>query len=129
MNKHTPGKWIVGKRYGENDDNLPITDENGNFIALADCADKVNYAGRSINDAHLIAAAPDLYEALRLIVAGYDHDRTVLQRDIMTAKAALAKVGKASSQTTDRRGMMFLWNATTGRLKSYEPNNTGKTGG
>lgn len=60
---HTPGPWRIGERYG---DNLPIVDAGGSLVALADCSDKANHADKVDADAKLIAAAPNLLQALRL---------------------------------------------------------------
>lgn len=80
MSKHTPGKWTVTG-----------TDYQGCYL-IKQHERPINYTETEAN-ALLIAAAPDLLEALKLIVDGYAHDRTVLQRDIMTAKAALVRAG------------------------------------
>ena len=39
----------------------------------------------------LIDTAPELLTILRLIVSGYDNDGTKLPRDVVTARAAIAK--------------------------------------
>lgn len=62
---YTPGPWHVGERYGEN---LPIVDDAGNLVALADCADKSNHADRVAEDAALIAAAPSMEMAFKAIL-------------------------------------------------------------
>lgn len=61
--KHTPGPWSVSK-YG---DDYNITyNTDGNWLATV-YDDDDPFAGRPEADAHLIAAAPELLEALKAI--------------------------------------------------------------
>lgn len=64
--KHTPGPWTAfyKNKYDEWHVSLPIT---GSSMKLALCSDGIQSENREA-DAHLIAAAPDLLEALKKIV-------------------------------------------------------------
>lgn len=66
MNKHTPGPWeAIGNLVRS-----PMAKENGSGVMLAECADrwflKVNSDEAKAN-ARLMAAAPELLEALQTI--------------------------------------------------------------
>jgi hypothetical protein len=84
--KFTPGPWIANRRYigvpkhksfiGE------MRDHNGNW----------RDSDQSIANAHLIAAAPELYAALDLALSHMSEPDCVIWRDIQSrAKSALAK--------------------------------------
>jgi len=75
---YTKGKWKVDKQ-GRDYPNMVIEPTSGRVIA--DCYD-------SEANAHLIASAPDMYEALREICRRYDEDGIL---DISPARKALAK--------------------------------------
>lgn len=64
--KHTPGPWYVGQPMAPNYDFSPICAEGTNeYHATA------VYSGDGVNttaNARLIAAAPDMYEALKFIL-------------------------------------------------------------
>lgn len=71
--KHTPGKWIVGNRNGYNPSSITaLVDDNMlNDRVVADilgirlhCSIKDIEPSEELSNAHLIAAAPDLLEAL-----------------------------------------------------------------
>jgi hypothetical protein len=72
MSKHTPGPWIFENRDGDH----PLNDQcgwgcdglwavNGGFILGAGPGWDGEYVAPNDSDARLIAAAPDLLEALR----------------------------------------------------------------
>lgn len=82
--KHTPGPWSLA----EADSTIPIRDAEGHTVA------SIRYRERDFSDACLIAAAPDMYEALSRLL-GYAEDAAA-ERDerpgaIDAARAALAK--------------------------------------
>ena len=84
MSAPTPGPWYV--------DGLAIQAGPNNNVGL------VNLARASVADARLIAAAPDMAEALRDAVQLIDQIALVLDRPIIDARlprirAALAKAG------------------------------------
>jgi dihydrodipicolinate synthase/N-acetylneuraminate lyase len=89
--KHTPGPWIFW-RFGTGDDKCQdfgvAADVDGNKIVIAHCFGKQSddFAADARANATLIAAAPDMYEALQWIVENADEDSVV-----SAAKAALAK--------------------------------------
>lgn len=70
--KHTPGPWTVIGPIGAG---IWITDESGNN-QIAVVYGAANTPGADAN-ARLIAAAPELYEALKLICAMFDDRRIV----------------------------------------------------
>lgn len=79
--KHTPGPWIVG---GPHD------------APWVSTADHKTHLPNSVEDARLIAAAPELLAALKLAehtaIGGMDGDMLAALQDIMmTARAAIAK--------------------------------------
>ncbi|MDO4708233.1 MAG: hypothetical protein Q4B94_00150 [Pseudomonadota bacterium] len=86
MSKHTPGPWSARDIY--------VRDKNDTIVALM--GDEVE---QSLADARLIAAAPELLEALKELVAwdleslpeevslGYSG----IEQDIARAKAAIVK--------------------------------------
>ena len=82
MSAHTPGPWHVKR----NRVTTAIRDAKGHYIV-----DRV-VKDRDAN-AHLIAAAPELLEALRAIVAVIDHapDRECAAGVLEQARAAIAK--------------------------------------
>ncbi|MCA6480635.1 MAG: hypothetical protein IM557_08540 [Chitinophagaceae bacterium] len=73
MNKHTPGPWVVAEE-------AKIKHPEGTFIAQA----------QYWPDAYLIAAAPDLLDALRVLVDWFD-DETRCEAPLKKAGAAIAK--------------------------------------
>lgn len=70
--KHTPGPWRLSGHSEDSPEKLSVEDGNGYFIAEVDfgLAQKAN--------ARLIAAAPELLEALKeLVKANEDHNESV----------------------------------------------------
>lgn len=84
MSKHTPGPWNVAKF------NRRIV-EIGDVIvcSVAGCFDSHLFPSEAQCEAntHLIAAAPDLYEALEIAIMRMEN----LGCDVESEKAALAK--------------------------------------
>lgn len=93
MSKHTPGPWHVAEEM-DDDDNVLYTVEADN-LPVADIYRKAEHEA----NARLIAAAPELLEALKELIAwdleslpgevslGYSG----IEQDIAHAKAAIAK--------------------------------------
>lgn len=93
MSKHSPGPWVVNG-----------VDDLGAYVYIdSDCHVVVRCPDPGVEDANarLIAAAPDLLEALRNVVAGAEvvaalptcREREVLNGLAAIARAALAKAG------------------------------------
>lgn len=94
MNKHTPGPWIVGS-YDFLDQQVHIDAPSGDpdlgYKSLEGVA--IAYGCKAKANAMLIAAAPDLLEALEQFVAWVDAPRESAFSDsqLAAARAAIAK--------------------------------------
>ena len=96
--KHTPGPWVVGEKKNVSGIlNIEILGEHG-YSLVANCYGTTTgladwYAGaRHVNDnARLIAAAPDLLEALQLALPYVRNDNT--------ASVMRAAIAKATGET------------------------------
>ena len=103
--RHTPGPWRVsmsGYSVKSNDDDMPIVANNPWGVAMRE-----RDVPRWLNNAHLIAAAPDLLAALKAIIAaeesfmadtGCECDDEVAQA-VEVARAAIAKADGRSPET------------------------------
>jgi hypothetical protein len=85
MSKHTPGPWLANRRYVETEEKTVCEVFGGNR-----------------EDAHLIAAAPELLEALKLVVS-YDEGNHIDGLEMMLAyskalDAARAAIAKAEGE-------------------------------
>jgi hypothetical protein len=83
MSKHTPAPWVLKIRPAEHDDNVTVAEieVNGKYrggIARLQSAEHIDGIAKDelIANARLIAAAPDMLEALRLHQAWADSERT-----------------------------------------------------
>ena len=96
MSKHTPGPWVFEARDGDH----PLNDQDGwgcdglwavdgGFILGAGPGWDSSYVAPDDADARLIAAAPELLEALVDLVAFYPPDST--DAAVTSARAAIAK--------------------------------------
>lgn len=97
MSKFTPGPWRVsadGINVGPEDAFAP-------FDGCGCCGSPWMSAKDGLSDARLIAAAPDLYEALRSLLDSYlalvnsgdcGNWNPESEREVIAARAALAKV-------------------------------------
>lgn len=74
MSAHTPGPWFWA-------DNVPDAPPQYRMIVDADGATVCDPSPMSEHDARLIAAAPELLEALRAILHDTTHDLVGLPRD------------------------------------------------
>ena len=85
--KHTPGPWVDGQL--EDNDCCEVMDERGYYIAT--CHDGVRGERNADANARLIAAAPDLLEALQELAncgaEAWGEDRPCVH----IARAAIAK--------------------------------------
>lgn len=70
MSKHTPGPWVVG----ENQDHDAIMASDYYVATVHDACGIESNDETSRANAKLIAAAPDLLEALRCSVAAFEGD-------------------------------------------------------
>jgi hypothetical protein len=101
MSKHTPGPWRSDLDKGE----WYVVDAEHTIVAELPGA----YGEAQRANAHLIAAAPELYEALRRIslaeADGLDcaRDSMVLERAINIARATIAKA-KGENEDAVHRG-------------------------
>ena len=87
---HTPGPWFIERRTndgGTTHHSITASDGHGwscdRYMSVAGCIDS--------NDAHLIAAAPELLEALTLLVAGIENSVSKTYIPLVRANAAIAK--------------------------------------
>lgn len=81
--KHTAGPWEV---QGNN-----IVATKGNVDVAVICYSGEHFTGEDKANARLIAAAPELLDALRWIVDSYLPDGTVAAQTVENARAAIAK--------------------------------------
>lgn len=93
--KHTPGPWHIGLRQPSSD--KFIYGSNGGEVA--DCNMESNFPEENLANARLIAAAPELLEALRdalgsLIEARDEHDFN----SACTIKIAQDAIAKAEGE-------------------------------
>lgn len=98
MNKRTPGPWVVDELVDGYDIHAP---EAGCHVATAsDCEMVWGAIGRK-EDAHLIAAAPELLEALEDLLSAYQVILLGAGQDRMcreAVKATLAAISKAKGE-------------------------------
>jgi hypothetical protein len=78
VSKHTPGPWGLGKAYGRREVTLKREHwEIGSSVTLSGVA--IAFAPHERDgdqaNAHLIAAAPEMLTALRLVVENYQRDQ------------------------------------------------------
>jgi hypothetical protein len=89
--KHTPGPWIIF----DMDQEVGVTPENGKGdIAHCSGFDSNRFHSEEVANAHLIAAAPDLLEALVLLLQVNDGVPMLgieASKRIESARAAIAK--------------------------------------
>lgn len=101
MSKHTPGPWRVGGSDGwsASTDDIGqscyqgIQDDFGDVVALAVAFDADPFSQPDTRaNARLIAAAPDLLNALQLYIAHAPEPECAIWRDVQNrARAAIAK--------------------------------------
>lgn len=96
--KHTPGPWLIrqGDKWTSDvvTDDLPLPDGTPAFWNVASANRRRDEVKANL---HLIAAAPDLLEALVQIVDGADKNQAAIATPILiAAKAAIAKATGAT---------------------------------
>ena len=69
MNKHTPGPWHAAARSAKQRQ-IGVYTAQGNVVAVGRAGDPIDLE-RRIADARLIAAAPELLEALQRLLPAY----------------------------------------------------------
>ena len=86
MSKHTPGPWIAEQQINQDGKSLPMFDIWTN-------SNKPKYIGEMPigSNARLIAAAPDLLEALKVLLPVARSAYGVLSKDLDQAQWAIAK--------------------------------------
>ena len=98
MSHHTPGPWLAQQRTWQRGNVSVFAPKFGRApygacVAFIPCSEGVGGADGALANAHLIAAAPDLLEALRGMVDLYDTDDGCKNLpQYVVARAALAKV-------------------------------------
>ena len=87
MSEHTKGPWWLGTWTAPDDYGWRIQVEEGNMVAIS------ARSAESEGNAMLIAAAPEMYEALRAIVdwANGPQPRNVIEDLLLRAEKVLAK--------------------------------------
>jgi len=96
--EYTKGEWEVTKHRPL--DNLVIVIKHGEHAYNDDRICQVDVAPKAKANAHLIAAAPDMYEALRMLSYGSDSDIELAK--ILGRKALAKAEGKDVSQTKEQ---------------------------
>jgi hypothetical protein len=93
MTGHTPGPWVWVGRYL-----VPASAAGEDYPALFAVADDGSAYGEytetlvpGSSDGRLIAAAPELLEALELMVEAYEHEASPHNPALLAARAAIAK--------------------------------------
>ena len=103
---HTPGMWHAQHWSCHAATTVGTTDAEGNFVEIAECAVPGLSTDQRIANARLIAAAPDLLDALRDFVSAADGAyaqgaTTVSVAEasgwLLQARAAIAKATQASA--------------------------------
>ena len=87
MNKHTPGPWS----HAYSNDTGPDDDYFIEFFEVCDARGEVIARVEEQPDARLIAAAPDLLEALHHIMLCEFNSMSSRQEMVRVARAAIAK--------------------------------------
>lgn len=93
--EHTPGKWKVEGSDNPDGSNLIVLDEDGRVIADMCDSCGVEDCEEAEANARLIAAAPDLLEALRDLHDACAHWEDQDDPVLVRARAAIAKAGGA----------------------------------
>lgn len=95
MSKHTPGPWVIGESDSRGIHCVDARDPNrAGIIELCEVFgvqqdDKEDDVSRA--NARLIAAAPDLLEALKLAVNQNYHDMQMTGEELRICEMAIAK--------------------------------------
>ena len=92
MTTHTPGPWTVdamGFVYATADSELPENSNQGSQLVLAKLLSHSTV--RTAGNASLIAAAPDLLDALMRLVYTYEPRDDYEKQSLVLARAAIRK--------------------------------------
>jgi len=95
--KHSPSPWSVAPDFGDGHGQFSILCAEGCGIAMAEAWIGEHRAEATAN-AHLIAAAPELLEALKLLLADVA-DYPAWQRPCHAVDVAQAAIAKAEGAT------------------------------
>jgi len=92
--KHTPGPWTLSEWEDRYDNALEVTGADGETIC-----DNFPYYPHPVSpaNARLIAAAPDLLEALELLVRKYGEHEDGTPKDLNAYDIACAAIAKATA--------------------------------
>ena len=73
MSKHTPGPWSTVRGAGDSETPAYVQDRNGMLLAYCDVLSDPNLP-ESVGEANarLIAAAPEMLEALEMVAAAFE---------------------------------------------------------
>lgn len=93
MSKHTPGPWFIGDANKPSEYTHGI--QAGDFI-VADLCDDAHTAGTRRANARLIAAAPELLEALKGLLNVISETRGIPAHEAV--QASLAAIAKAEGK-------------------------------
>ena len=85
--KHTPGPWSVNV-IGQHWNNKSLKHIEVTFGQDGECICDTVY---NPSDANLIAAAPDLLEALQNMVTAYEYEASIDNPALLAARAAISK--------------------------------------
>jgi GTP:adenosylcobinamide-phosphate guanylyltransferase len=103
--RHTPGPWCV--RIDENNSAdahaVGVIEASGDGYVIADVWGAVEYLEKSkVANAHLIAAAPEMYKALKHVAAILSsavwNEQKVLVWSLLDLEQALAAIAKAEGR-------------------------------
>ena len=84
MGRHTPGPWKLRNGCTAIVATLRVTDTQSNDYIIAELVGRIPGTTIEVDyraNASLMAAAPDLLDALKGIMAGFDHEDCVRNRD------------------------------------------------
>jgi hypothetical protein len=102
MSKHTPAPWVLKIRPAEHNDNVTVAEieVNGKYrggIARLQSAEHIYGIGKDelIANARLIAAAPDMLEALKLCANFIANTESELGMTLPCGELARAAIAKA----------------------------------
>ena len=94
--KHTPGPWGVNQSADEGAWDIGTGEWQGDSYGGLQIATAWGFYGRAEADARLIAAAPELLQALEAMVALLDADGWSWPQQLADARAAIAKAKGAA---------------------------------
>ena len=102
MSKHTPGPWKVVSSYERDDAQFPVAQIE--YLYVISAIEDRSLLGTVQADARLIAAAPDLLEALSElveIVQDAIDQRSAKYLDSFTLQPAISAIKKATGESNE----------------------------